>query len=142
MPRTPLDVKDFETEANGYDELEVNNYDYQGTRADQLNGKIADGPIEWTSDHSITKTGWKICATNTNTCILWECSGGLTKRAGVNSITKPSDSVCCEKFVAPTRRRTPTRRRYDYDGGGGDGGGYDGGGYDGGGYDGGGYGGD
>lgn len=63
MPQGPIDVKDFDTEASGYDELEVNGVDHQGSRAYSLNGVIADGPIEWTSDYSVTRTGWKICVT-------------------------------------------------------------------------------
>lgn len=53
-----LQVVDFLLES-GYDFLKVNNKKYSGSAGP--NDVVAKGSIEWDSDHSVTKTGWKIC---------------------------------------------------------------------------------
>lgn len=53
-----LNVDAFSTEV-GYDKLVVNGQTFQGTAGPQ--GVIASGEISWTSDRSVTSSGWKIC---------------------------------------------------------------------------------
>lgn len=53
-----LDVQAFDTES-GYDRLLVNGQIYQGNNGPQ--NVVATGSINWNSDSSVTKSGWKIC---------------------------------------------------------------------------------
>jgi len=54
-----LNVFHFETE-NGYDFLKVNDQQYSGSHGPE--DVLAKGTIDWTSDYSVTRRGWTICA--------------------------------------------------------------------------------
>merc|ERR1719277_2445086 len=54
-----LNVLEFDTES-GYDFLTVNDQQYSGNIGPD--DVLATGTIHWTSDYSVTKRGWVICA--------------------------------------------------------------------------------
>ncbi|CAJ1406501.1 unnamed protein product [Effrenium voratum] len=54
----PLRVTDFNTERR-HDFLTINGKAYSGTEGPQ--GVVPHGDIEWRSDHSISKRGWRLC---------------------------------------------------------------------------------
>jgi hypothetical protein len=54
----PIAVQDFSTEG-GYDKLTVNAIAYSGQAGPE--GVVPSGEITWTSDYSVTSSGWKIC---------------------------------------------------------------------------------
>lgn len=56
-----LEVEAFSTES-GYDRLFVDGAVFQGSVGPQ-NGAMATGAITWSSDGSVTQSGWKICTT-------------------------------------------------------------------------------
>jgi hypothetical protein len=58
----PLSVLSFNTES-GHDKLTVNGVDYHNTAGP--NGIVPSGLIQWTTDGSVVKNGWKICAQST-----------------------------------------------------------------------------
>merc|ERR1719460_2724342 len=71
----------FDTE-RGYDKLVVNGATYDGRSGPE--GVIPNGVISWTSDSSVTRSGWKICATSAVTTtrpvpgkLIWSLASGL-----------------------------------------------------------------
>jgi len=56
-----IKVANFQTE-DYFDTLTVNGKQYSGARAAGLDGITPTATIEWTSDYSITRKGWKLCA--------------------------------------------------------------------------------
>jgi hypothetical protein len=77
-PATAVDVVAFETES-GYDIITVNGVDYDDFSisgdGSGLDGKVTTG-LDWVSDGSATRSGWKICF-----------DGILTVATGVNPDT-------------------------------------------------------
>ncbi len=65
MPELPLRVEAFSTEGS-YDKLKVNGQDYSGERG--TDDVTPSGGIEWTSDGSTERSGWKICAPPGTSC--------------------------------------------------------------------------
>merc|ERR1711934_29827 len=67
---SPIAVEAFHTEAN-YDLLVVNGVSYSGNLGSQggPHGVIPSGAIQWSSDYSIVKTGWKLCAASPVTTV-------------------------------------------------------------------------
>jgi len=58
-----INVSDFNTE-NRYDKLKVDGTEYSGTVAPELTSVTPTAAsIEWTSDYSVVKKGWRLCAT-------------------------------------------------------------------------------
>merc|ERR1712187_337066 len=53
-------IESFNTERR-YDELTINNNVYSGV-IDSLDWGSATSTIMWSSDYSVTKKGWKLCA--------------------------------------------------------------------------------
>ncbi|CAE7218497.1 unnamed protein product, partial [Symbiodinium necroappetens] len=53
-----IQVVSFQTES-GYDKLRVNDLDYSGTSGPY--GVVPQGTIGWSSDSSVSGSGWKIC---------------------------------------------------------------------------------
>merc|ERR1712188_323649 len=68
---SPIAVEAFHTEAN-YDLLVVNGVSYSGNlgREGGPHGVIPSGAIQWSSDYSIVKTGWKLCADSPVTTVV------------------------------------------------------------------------
>merc|ERR1719451_198875 len=68
---SPIAVEAFHTEAN-YDLLVVNGVSYSGNLGSQggPHGVIPSGAIQWSSDYSIVKTGWKLCAASPVTTVV------------------------------------------------------------------------
>lgn len=56
--RGAINVISFNTE-RWFDHLNINGRDYNGYSGPQ--GVVAAGTITWSSDYSVTRTGWKIC---------------------------------------------------------------------------------
>jgi len=59
-----LSATAFNTES-GYDKLIVNGAPYDGTTGPS-NVVLGSAPFTWSSDYSITRTGWEVCARSPN----------------------------------------------------------------------------
>jgi len=58
----PLNVESFQTEHH-YDKLKLNGRSYSGSQGP--NNVVPSGDITWSSDYSVKRSGWKICAGST-----------------------------------------------------------------------------
>merc|ERR1740130_1746801 len=58
----PIVVKQFDTE-KGYDKLVVNGWPYSGVAGPD--GALPIGTVQWSSDISLVRAGWQLCAAST-----------------------------------------------------------------------------
>jgi len=79
----PISIETFDTE-RGYDMLRVNGEAYHGSRSPE--GVTPTTDITWSSDQSVTRSGWKICAeppaapspaTTTTAMLPWTTTTGF-----------------------------------------------------------------
>jgi len=105
---SPIVVEAFHTEAN-YDLLVVNGVSYSGNLGSQggPHGVIPSGAIQWSSDYSIVKTGWKLCADSPVTTVVatTATTTSTTEAVATSSTTTTTSAVATS---APVSSSTST----------------------------------
>merc|ERR1712070_1230912 len=102
----PIAVEAFDTEAN-FDKLVVNEIPYSGNLGRQggPHGVIPSGTIEWSSDYSIVKTGWKLCAA---TPVTTAVATTTTTTIATTSSTTPTTTTTSMSTLASTTTLSTT----------------------------------
>jgi len=108
---SPIAVEAFHTEAN-YDLLVVNGVSYSGNLGRQggPHGVIPSGAIQWSSDYSIVKTGWKLCADSPVTTVVatTATTTSTTEAVATSSATTTTVSTTNEPESSTTTTATTT----------------------------------
>jgi len=108
---SPIAVEAFHTEAN-YDLLVVNGVSYSGNLGSQggPHGVIPSGAIQWSSDYSIVKTGWKLCADSPVTTVVatTATTTSTTEAVATSSATTTTVSTTNEPESSTTTTATTT----------------------------------
>jgi len=108
---SPIAVEAFHTEAN-YDLLVVNGVSYSGNLGSQggPHGVIPSGAIQWSSDYSVVKTGWKLCADSPVTTVVATTvtTTSTTDAVATSSATTTTVSTTNEPESSTTTTATTT----------------------------------
>merc|ERR1711934_829110 len=108
---SPIAVEAFHTEAN-YDLLVVNGVSYSGNLGSQggPHGVIPSEAIQWSSDYSIVKIGWKLCADSPVTTVVatTATTTSTTEAVATSSTTTTTVSTTNEPESSTTTTATTT----------------------------------